>query len=666
MKARGLYVALRFRIVLVWVAFSLAVVMFVGCTSTPDFDNRSLPERLNGNYFHTAELAFENGEKKKAEKVLRMALQANPLDARAHYMLGCVLISQGVEEQAMVAFQRAARIDPTYNEALHNLGTLLVRRGEAIPAAEVLEAVVKNDPDYIPPYNSLGKAYFQAGLPELSAAAYREALQRDPANSIARHNLGLLLAASDPAPEKPPELKQGPESKNDPQDPKKTEEKQEKQPEPPPKPPPPKKASPSKTPAMTPDALRKLLRPLPHLTVEEYAGVLAVTGWTRGARERGILDRILARWPDVLDLTGADTGDPQRMLEVDAVLFVVTGNDIESVGFNFLRLINLSFTYFNNTTDFVGDLLGLAAPGTTGPKINLPSSGSLTVASVDYDVSIANAIQDTVSVLARPHLTTLNGTPASFHAGGEWIFRVSGIETGNIKPYPFGTSLFVTPTLLRTRDENGALRVHLDVEAQRTSVLEILTAQAADEDIVFDKLSVKSQAVLNLGQTLILSGLNQKESRLADTGVPVIKDIPVVKYLFSQKTTVETNTAVIILLTPRDPAFNDMQNRKALKAFVKMRRAFVKASNGTKKDWRRFRKRYPNWQDLAPNRFASHFFLLESSDLYRHVSHEELIDEDLDLHLLTPPEDDNDEESESQENNGENGDDAVPVNPVSA
>jgi hypothetical protein len=116
--------------------------------------------------------------------------------------------------------------------------------------------------------------------------------------------------------------------------------------------------------------------------------------------------------------------------------------------------------------------------------------------------------------------------------------------------------------------------------------------------------------------------------------VPILKEIPLLKYLFSQKTTVESNTAVIILLTPRDPAFNDDQNRRSLAAFVQKRRALVEATQGTEKDMRRFKKRYPDWKALAPNRYASHFFLLESSDLYRRVSGEDLIDEDLDLHLL--------------------------------
>jgi hypothetical protein len=94
-----------------------------------------------------------------------------------------------------------------------------------------------------------------------------------------------------------------------------------------------------------------------------------------------------------------------------------------------------------------------------------------------------------------------------------------------------------------------------------------------------------------------------------------------------------------MLLTPRDPAFNDSRNRKALAGFVQKRRAFLKARQGTKRDMRQFQKKCPNWKDLAPNRFASHFYMLESSNLYRRVSGEDLIEENLDLHFLDDGED---------------------------
>ena len=95
--------------------------------------------------------------------------------------------------------------------------------------------------------------------------------------------------------------------------------------------------------------------------------------------------------------------------------------------------------------------------------------------------------------------------------------------------------------------------------------------------------------------------------------------------------------AIIILLTPRDPAFWDEQNRKAIEEFVEKRRAYVQAKQGTAEDMQRFKERYPDWHKLAPNRFASHFFLMENSDVYRKASGMELASDDLDFDLLGKP-----------------------------
>ncbi len=125
-----------------------------------------------------------------------------------------------------------------------------------------------------------------------------------------------------------------------------------------------------------------------------------------------MLGKILAGRSDVLDLTTDDVGDTQRMIEVDGIIFTLIRLDQTSVGFNFLKLVQTNFTYFANGN---ANGVGLAAPGTTGQLINLAQHGWLFVAAVDYSVNIANASTNRVAVLARPHLTTLSGTPATFH-----------------------------------------------------------------------------------------------------------------------------------------------------------------------------------------------------------------------------------------------------------
>lgn len=598
-------------------------------------------------HYQAARAALMEGDLDKATLEVKLALQDNPRDAAAHFLLGCLLAQKGEHDQAIVGLQQASALDPTNPEALYNLGTMLLLRGEAVPASRLLENAVLIRPDHIPSYNNLAKAYFLAGLPELAVAAYEEALRLDPSNAIVLKNLVRLaeaagfhdaaatyrrrLEALGSGRAAKPAIGAGEAITLRPTWPLATAAGGSSPPTPLPDIPVPEHQDPQDKEA---DALRELLRDLPHVTVERRAGRLTLTGWTRGPKERAMLDRILGKPGEVLDLTTVDAGDPLCMIEFDSVLFTVIGLDDQNVGFNFLKLITLNLNYF--TSDNKREGTGFTAPpAVTGTVTGLSQWGWLFSAAISYDVNIANALSQQVALLARPHLTTLSGTPATFLAGGELVYKVSGLNTGDLKLYPFGTTLKVLPTLLRTPAEDGTPRIHVKVEVARTDIIAIL-ATDPNQPTPFTKVTLGSEAVLSLDQTLILSGLNQRQTRTERSGVPILMDIPILKYLFSTTATTTSDVAIVILLTPRDPAFWDERNRKALAEFVEKRRAFLHASRGTEEDIRRYREHYPDWYQIPPNRFASHVFMMKESELYRAASGQDLLSEDLDLQILGP------------------------------
>jgi tetratricopeptide (TPR) repeat protein len=619
-------------------AVALLAIGFAPLSAQEQPSKQQPPEK----HYQAARDALTRGDTDTARLEAKLAIQDNPLDAAAHFLLASLLALQGENDQAIVGFQKALTLDPTNAEALYNLGTLLLWRGEALLASRLLENAVSIRPGHVPSYNNLAKTYYLTGLPELAIGAYEEALRHDPSNAIALKNLAVLAEGAGlhelatayrrrlealglaqtalPTVEPITLFPTWPLAKAT-----------VGQPLPAPTPAIPKAEV---RPDQDVNALRELLRDLSHVTAERRGGRLTLVGWTSSPKEKEMLGKVLAGRSDVLDLTTDDVGDTQRMIEVDGIIFTLLRLDQTSVGFNFLKLIQTNFTYFANEN---ANGVGLAAPGTIGPLIDLAHTGWLFVASVDYSVNIANASTNRVAVLARPHLTTLSGSPATFLVGGEIVFKVSGLNSGDIKPFSFGTTLAVTPTLLRTPGEDGAPRVHIAVEAGRLSVLALLdVATTAQDQVTFDKVHVTSQAVVSLNQTLILSGLSQRESRTSRAGVPGLMYVPILKYLFSEKSTTLSDTSVIILLTPRDPAFWGEQNRKALAEFVEKRRAFLRAKEGTPEDMQRYRERYPDWDQIAPNRFASHFFMMENSELYRNVSGQDLVGAELELELLGP------------------------------
>jgi Tfp pilus assembly protein PilF len=411
------------------------------------------------NHYQAAQTALMRGDVEKADFELKLALQDNPLDARSHLLFGCLLEMKGEHDQAVVAFQRALTLDSSNPEALYNFGSMLLQRGEAVPACRLLENAILIRPDHIPSWNNLAKAYYLAGLPELTVGAYEEVLRRKPLNTIALTNL-LHLAEAAGLQNTASTYRQRLEIIQSGSTAKPVINAKDQI-----------VASPiwpitvvgggTLAPTNGPvslvseqvthddaevDNLRDLLLDLPHVTVERRGGRLALTGWTSNKKEREMLDRIIgkssnaqdnkatsggAKPSEILDLTGGDTGDPDRMIEIDAVMLIMTKLDNQSEGLNLLNEINLNFDYF--ASDHRRDGTGYAVPpNVTGEVLGLSQQGWIFAASVDYIVNIANASDNRVMVLARPHLTTLSGVPAKFLVGGELIYSVSGINSGDI------------------------------------------------------------------------------------------------------------------------------------------------------------------------------------------------------------------------------------------
>lgn len=554
-------------------------------------------------HYQAALHAMEREDREAAKRELRISLQENPLHAQSHFMLASLLGQEGDLDQAMVGYQRVMTLEPNNAVARYNLGTTLLWRDQPAQAARLLEDAISLRPDHVPSYNNLAKAYFLAGLPELAVASYREALRREPSNAIALQGVATLTAAADSQTEYESDRTGHPTLV--------TEERPESNPD----------GSPTQPGVIdeklvaVADTLRAILRDLPNVTVEARGDRVVLGGWTRGPGERKLLDRILEGRAEVLDLVGEDVGDPHRLLQIDATFFIVLGLNSENLGHNFLQQVEVNASLFEGA---------------------MAAFDWMYAAAISYEVNIANATEERVAFLARPHLTTLSGTPATFIAGGDIVYEVSGLNSGDIKPYPFGTTLEVTPTLLRSRAGDGTPRVRITVKAGRRSILPLQTldAELGEGATAFDNVEVTSEAVLNLDQTLILTGLNQREQRSSRSGVPILKSIPLLKYLFSEKVNTVSDVAIIILLTPRDPAYWDEQNRNAREAFVEKRRAYVQALQGTEEDMRRFKERYPDWDQLVPNHLASHFFLMENSEAYRAVTGMDLAEDALDFELL--------------------------------
>ena len=256
---------------------------------------------------------------------------------------------------------------------------------------------------------------------------------------------------------------------------------------------------------------------------------------------------------------------------------------IDEAGLGFTRSTTNEYDHGTNTTS-----------NTITRAINFPS--------LTYSLNIANANSNRSEVLARPTLVALDGETSEFFSGIEInAAAIASAEDGEaiIIDKEIGVKLAITPEFL----EDG--RIKLNVNAERTFLATPNTTSVTfDLRIDTSKTLVSANVAMNFGETLILSGLSEKEVGNKRDGVPILQDIPVLQYLFSKKSTRDFQKSVLVLVTPRLPSYT--YQSEETKSRFNSREQALNELEARYSDWF---KPYPNW--------ASVFSHMQNNSLYR-------------------------------------------------
>ncbi|MHA1597184.1 MAG: hypothetical protein ACTSV1_00535 [Alphaproteobacteria bacterium] len=238
-----------------------------------------------------------------------------------------------------------------------------------------------------------------------------------------------------------------------------------------------------------------------------------------------------------------------RMVLVDVVIIRSEERMATNKGVNLLSGLSATLggtLTFNKVSTFNKD-------DTTTRTNNFTWAPQLTFASSAYSLNIFNDNNDRNEVLARPTLVALDGKKSEFFSGAVWHVELSGSagSEGAVQDIPVGIKLDVTPVFL-TDD-----KLELNVSAARAFVENRSSTANFNNFAQTTKTLLTANVAMNFGETLVLSGLSEKESETVKDGVPLLQDIPVVQYLFSNETTLDFTKSVLILLTPRKPRFTN-------------------------------------------------------------------------------------------------------------
>jgi Flp pilus assembly secretin CpaC len=250
-----------------------------------------------------------------------------------------------------------------------------------------------------------------------------------------------------------------------------------------------------------------------------------------------------------------------QQVQLDVVVAQVSRSEFRQIGFNFLSSQNSSF--IGSTLNGLAaqpTQIGRIASGGTAQGSVLAANGfiaSATSPNIPFGVLNSNSgflgflqalrNESASKLLAEPKLTTSSGKQAFFQVGGEQavLSGASGVNGPGAAFQTIGTTLSFLPVVL------GNGKIQLTVNPRVRTPNSAFGIQTSFGFVTgFDDKQVNATVEMETGQTFVIGGLIQNETRGIVNKVPVLGDLPFVGVLFSTKEYTETEQEVVILVTP--------------------------------------------------------------------------------------------------------------------
>ncbi len=242
----------------------------------------------------------------------------------------------------------------------------------------------------------------------------------------------------------------------------------------------------------------------------------------------------------------------QAQVLIEAIIMEVSLDDTRQVGVSSAQtqkrfLNNLSGFGGNNNGNFFGG-------GTNGSFIQpstLPGGFSyFTSIGNNWQVALtAIATDGTVNVLSRPRIQTFHATEASLFVGDTVPYvtgTISDINGGNRSQYQ-QTQVGITLNVLPLINPDGL--VVMDIQ-QNIEQLGVPTQIDGNDVPTTTKRQASAKVAVKDGETIILGGFISSTKSMSKSGIPYLKDIPGLGFLFRSKTDGNKRVELIVLMRP--------------------------------------------------------------------------------------------------------------------
>lgn len=295
--------------------------------------------------------------------------------------------------------------------------------------------------------------------------------------------------------------------------------------------------------------VRELLGNHPDVSVRAIGSNVVISGGELDAATGARIAALQKLYPQVLNFAGSDPVGMRPMVRMDVTIMEFNKDAVEDLGIRWDSTISgplgglirdaANNDYFrvlpdnNRTFDEI--------------RQNLPTRLSGSQRYFGIATTIGSQINLLMSrgkawVLAEPKLSAKSGSSASFLVGGEVpIVIPSVLGQTQIEYKEYGIRLNIAPTV------NSAKEVATSIMAEVSRIDPSVSVQG-----VPGFLTRRAETEINVlaGETIVISGLLDREASRAVDKIPILGDIPILGKLFRSDGFRGNKTELVIFVTP--------------------------------------------------------------------------------------------------------------------
>jgi pilus assembly protein CpaC len=322
-------------------------------------------------------------------------------------------------------------------------------------------------------------------------------------------------------------------------------------------------------------AARDVLSDITGIDIKPMGPQVAITG-SASPPQIVRINALASRFPQIVPMMKELDVEMKKMIYMKVQILEAKKSFSEAIGMSWPG------SFAGPVAGFAGNFQGSTNPTgaaaiTPALSIPLPVTGMRTylgiAASIQSVINLAKSNGD-LTILAEPELSARSGGTAQFLAGGQIPIQTAGaLGTTSITYKDYGIKITITPAA----DDKGNVITKLRAEL---SQLDQSTAVAGTPGF----LTRTSETELNVksGQTMVISGLINRDMQNDVTKIPGLVDLPVIGRLFRSDSFRGNRSDLLIAVTPVVIDPTSSMNQERIEKGLEMKERFERNLN--KKD----------------------------------------------------------------------------------